>query len=145
MTLEGKTPTQYWIVAALGALWNAFGGYDYWMAKSRNLEYLSQMGNADEILSWMDSFPIWAQIGYGLGVWGSVLGSVLMLMRSRFAPAAFLVSLVGAIVSFTAQFMITPPASLDTPFSKILPVVIIGIVVFLWWYSKRAATKGLLR
>jgi hypothetical protein len=146
MALNGKVPVHYWIVAVLGTLWNAFGGYDYWMTRSRNVEYLSQMGDPKEMLAWIDSFPMWAQIGYGLGVWGSVLGSLLMLARSRFAPMAFLVSLAGAIISFTAQFTVSlPPASLDTTANKIIPFFILAVILFLWWYSKRAASQGLLR
>jgi hypothetical protein len=145
MTTDGKVPLHYWIVSVVGMLWNAFGGYDYWMTRSRNIDYLSQIGDAKEMLAWIDSFPIWAQIGYGLGVWGSVLGSVLMLARSRFAPMAFIVSFFGAVASFAAQFMIQPPASLDATANKVMPFVILAAILFFWWYSRRAAAQGLLR
>jgi mannose/fructose/N-acetylgalactosamine-specific phosphotransferase system component IID len=136
---------QYWVIAVLGTVWNAFGGYDYTMTRTRNMEYLAQMGDAQAMLDWIDTFPIWAQIGWGLGVWGSVLGSVLMLMRSRHAITAFLVSLVGAVVSLGHQMLSDTPAAFDTTANKILPLVIIAIVAGLWWYSKRAAGRGWLK
>ncbi|MCB2057218.1 MAG: hypothetical protein KDE30_04805, partial [Novosphingobium sp.] len=125
--------------------WNSFGGFDYWMSRTRNVEYLSQMGDVTEITAWMDRFPLWAQVGYGLGIWGSVAGSVLLLMRSRHAASAFLVSLVGAVVSFTGQWMNPVPPSLDTTAGKIMPFVVLAVIVFLWRFSTREAAKGTLR
>lgn len=141
----GKTPTSFWVISGLSLLWNMFGGYDYMMTRSRNTEYLSQVGDPQVLLGWIDSFPIWAQIAWPVGVWGSLLGSVLLLLRSRHAVIAFAASLAGAVVSFSYQFAVTPPAALDTTANKLMPLVIIGIVVFLWWYSRRSAAQGLLR
>jgi hypothetical protein len=93
----------------------------------------------------MDRFPLWAQVGYGLGIWGSVAGSVLLLMRSRHAASAFMVSLVGAVVSFTGQWMNPVPPSLDTAAGKFMPFVVLAVIVFLWRFSTREAAKGTLR
>ncbi len=140
-----KAPVSYWVVAVLSLVWNGFGGFDYWMSRTRNVEYLSQMGDVAEITAWMDRFPLWAQVGYGLGIWGSVAGSVLLLMRSRHAATAFLVSLVGAVVSFTGQWMNPVPPSLDTTAGKFMPFVVLAVIVFLWRFSTREAAKGTLR
>jgi hypothetical protein len=129
----------------LGTLWNAFGGYDYIMTRTRNLDYLGQMGNAQEILAWVDRFPMWAQVAYGLGVWGSVAGSLLMLARSRHAASAFMVSLVAAVVSFASQMTSAIPPSLDTTVNKVMPVVIVAVIAALWWYCRRSQARGILR
>lgn len=142
---ETKVPVSFWIVSGLSLLWNGFGGYDYFMTRTRNLEYLSQMGDPKEMLAWIDSFPVWATLAWPIGVWGSVVGSVLLLLRSRHAVTAFVVSLAGAVVSFGAQMIITPPASLDTAMNKVMPVVILAIIYALWWYSRRSAARGILR
>ena len=101
---SAKAPTSFWIISGLSLAWNAFGGIDYTMTRMRNLDYLSQAGDPQVLLAWIDSFPIWAQILWPLGVWGSLLGSVLLLLRSRHAATAFLASLGGAIGSFAYQF-----------------------------------------
>lgn len=142
---SAKSATLFWVVAVLSLLWNGFGGYDYTMSQTRNAEYISMMGNYDEIVAWMDRFPLWADFGWGLGVWGSVAGSILLLMRSRHAVTAFLVSLVGAAVSFAAQMMNPLPPSMDTTMGKLMPFVILGIIAFQWWFSKNEAAKGTLR
>lgn len=138
-------PISYWIIAVSGLLWNAFGAYDYLMTRAENADYLGQMGDPQVLLSWVAGFPLWVQITWPLGVWASVAGSLLMLARSRYAPAAFLVSLAGAAASFAWQFATPLPPALDTPANRIIPVVILAIILFLWWYSRRAAARGLLR
>ena len=145
-TARQKPPLSFWVVSILGLIWNAFGGFDYWMTRTRNLDYLAQAGDPQVVLAWVDSFPLWAQICWGLGVWGSIAGSVLLLLRSRHAVSAFLVSLVAALLSFSYQLFISDvPASLDTTGGKVIPIVILAIVAFLWQFSKREVAKGLLR
>ncbi|MDE2435811.1 MAG: hypothetical protein KGM49_06095 [Sphingomonadales bacterium] len=139
-----RIPASYWVVTVLGALWNSFGAYDYTMTRMRNVEYLRAAGDPQVILGWIDSFPLWAQAAWGLGVWGSVAGSVLMILRSRHAATAFIVSLVGAVVSFGYQLSHTPP-ELSSTAGKVLPVVICAIVLFLWRYSRKSAEQGIQR
>ena len=140
-----KAPISFWIISVVGMLWNAFGGYDYTMTRTRNVDYLSQMGDAQEILAWVDAFPMWAQVAYGLGVWGSVAGSLLMLARSRHAVTAFVVSLVSAVLSFASQMTSAIPPSLDTTLNQIMPWFIVAVIAALWWYAKRCAANGILK
>lgn len=142
---SAKAPTSFWIISGLSLVWNAFGGIDYTMTRMRNLDYLSQAGDPQVLLTWIDSFPIWAQILWPLGVWGSLLGSVLLLLRSRHAATAFLVSLGGAIGSFAYQFSTQAPAALDTAANKVIPLVIVAIVIFLWWFARRTTVQGILK
>lgn len=142
---SAKAPTSFWIISGLSLVWNAFGGIDYTMTRMRNLDYLSQAGDPQVLLTWIDSFPIWAQILWPLGVWGSLLGSVLLLLRSRHAATAFLVSLGGAIGSFAYQFSTQAPAALDTAANKVIPLVIVAIVIFLWRFARRTTVQGILK
>ena len=61
------------------------------------------------MLAWIDAFPIWAQFGWGLGVWGGLAGSVLLLLRSRWAVWAFGLSLLGAVLGLGYQIVAAPP------------------------------------
>ncbi len=144
-TAVSKAPISFWIISGLSLLWNAFGGIDYTMTRLRNLDYLSQAGDPQALLTWIDSFPIWAQVLWPVGVWGSIFGSVLLLLRSRHAATAFLVSLAGAIGSFGYQFASETPAALDTTANQVMPLVILGVVIALWLYARRAAERGVLR
>jgi hypothetical protein len=144
-TSAAKAPVVFWIISAVSLLWNGFGGYDYVMTRQRDMAYLDQMGGAKDILAWIDAFPMWVQVLWPIGVWASVLGSVLLLLRSRHAVTAFLVSLVGAVASFIGQMMVAAPPALDTTANKVLPLAIVAVIVLLWWYSRRQAAAGVIR
>ncbi|WP_370032945.1 hypothetical protein [Qipengyuania mesophila] len=151
MDNPGKAPWHLWVVGLVSLLWNAFGGYDYTMSQLRDPAYLeATMGpmgmSVDQSIAFLDSFPVWADVLWALGVWGSVAGSVLLLLRSRFAVTAFLVSLVGAILSFAYQYTIDlPPQLADNTMGKIMPMVIILAVVLQWWYARSQKAAGVLR
>jgi len=144
--ISSRTPAHLWIVGILSLLWNAFGAYDYLMTRFRNIDYLSSMGDPNAILSYIDGMPLYAQIGWGLGVWGSVLGSVLLLARSRYAVHAFAISLIGAILSLGSQYVGTPPPpEVTAGILKYVPLLIIAVCAALLWYSWRQEKSGVLR
>ena len=143
MSEATKAPWHLWAVVVLGVIWNGFGGYDYTMSQSRNAEYLAQF--PPEMIELLDSFPLWADVMWALGVWGSVVGTILLALRSRHAATAFLVSLLGASVNFIHGFTQDMPEALQGPATTILPFVIVGAVILQWWYSRRMTAAGVLR
>ena len=147
--VTARTPVHLWIVGILALLWNAFGCVDYVMTRMRNTDYLaSAMPGVDPnaLLAWIDSFPIYAQIGWALGVWLGLLGAILLLMRNRWAVWAFGISLVGAILGLGYQIALAPPlAGMDGMFNTIMPYVIILVAVALFLYARAQAAKGVLR
>jgi hypothetical protein len=143
-----RTPPHVWIVGGLATLWNGFGGYDYWMTRTGNLEYLSQMGgDPNALLAWVDSFPIWAQFGWGLGVWMGLLGSLLLLARSRWAVHSFGLSLIGMALSFGYQYFgaAPMPGGANEGVMAYAPLIIIAIGLALFAYARAMAKKGVLR
>ena len=144
-----KTPAHLWIVGALALLWNGFGAYDYLMTRMRNTDYLASMMptvDPNAALAWIDGFPIWAQFGWGLGVWGGVLGAILLLVRSRWAVPVFAASLVGAIMGLGYQIVAAPPlAGMEGLMAEIMPFVIILVALVLLLYARALRAKGVLR
>ena len=140
-----KTPVHLWIVGAVSLAWNAFGAMDYVMTKLRNPEYMAAF--TPEQQAYFYSFPLWANVGWALGVWGSVLGSILLLARSRHAVTAFLVSLVGLAISSLYQFGMHSGELMEMfgAFPMIFTAVIWVIVIALFLYSRAQAAAGVLR
>ena len=128
-------PTSFWVIAAISMLWNAFGAYLYVMSSMGDANLMASV--PPDMKAYMATMPVWAHAGWAFGIWGSFAGSVLLLMRSRHAATAFLVSLVGAIVSYAAQAM----AGVLTPAE---PIMILVVISLLLWYSRSAANKGYL-
>src|SRR5438477_10311268 len=101
-TAQARTPVHLWIVAIVSLLWSCFGCYDYLMTRMRNTDYIaSAMPGVDPntALAWTDAMPLYAQIGWGLGVWMALLGAGLLLARNRWAVWAYGLSLIGAVLS----------------------------------------------
>ncbi|MGH6659691.1 MAG: hypothetical protein ACREBM_08595 [Sphingomicrobium sp.] len=138
-----------WIVGIVSLIWNAFGAYDYSMTRMRNTDYLASMMpgvDPNATLAWVDGFPMYAQIGWGLGVWGGLLGSILLLMRSRYAVWAFALSLLGAVVSLGWQIVAAPPlAGAEGMMFDAMPFIIIAIAAGLYFYANRQKQAGVLR
>ena len=79
--LTQKTPWHLWVVGLISLLWNAMGVLDYVMTMSKNEAYLSEF--TQEQLDYFFSFPTWVVVSWTVAVWGSLLGSLLLLLRKR--------------------------------------------------------------
>ena len=148
-TVARRTPVHLWVVGVLGTLWNAMGAYDYVMTRMRNTDYLAAMMpgvDPGDTLAWIDAFPVWAQFGWGLGVWAGLAGTLLLLLRSRWSEYALAASLVGIILGIGYQIAAAPPLrGAEGAMFEIMPYVVIVIGVALFLYARAMRAKGLLR
>ena len=146
--VSARTPAHLWIVGILSLLWNCFGCYDYVMSNTRNTKYLAaSMPGVDPnaALDWMASFPIYAKVGWALGVWGGLLGAILLLIRSRYAVWAFAVSMLGIALSIGWQIVAAPKlAGAEGGMYDVMPYVIIVIGIALLAYSAGMKNRGVL-
>jgi hypothetical protein len=146
---SAKAPIHLWIVGLLALIWNGFGCYDYLMTRMRNMDYLkSAMQGVDPtaFLAWVDQVPLYVQIGWGLGVWVGLLGSILLLLRSRWAVWAFGASLAGAVVALGYQIAFAPPlAGMEGGMNMVMPYVIIVACALWFLYARAMDKKGVLR
>lgn len=146
--VSGKAPVHLWIVGGLATLWNAFGCFDYFMTRTRGADYIESMMPAIDgaaLMAYIDSFPMWAAFGWGLGVWAGLAGSILLLLRHRLAVPVLLASLVGAVIGIGYQ-LANPAtvAGLDGGFNAMVPYLIIVIAGALFLYARAMRQKGVL-
>ena len=95
MTPAARTPWWYWLVAVLSLAWNSFGGFDYTMSHLRGEAYFREAGMTGAQIAALNAMPTWMHAVWAVGVWGSVAGSLLLLVRSKWAFHAFAVSADG--------------------------------------------------
>jgi hypothetical protein len=142
--VSARTPAHLWIVGVVSLCWNAFGCIDYLMINMRNEGWLSMM-QADQ-MPYLDSLPAWNTGMWAIGVWGGLLGAILLLMRSRYSVWAYALSFIGAVVGLGYQmFMTQMPASMKEGVMGMLPWFIILFAAFQLWYAWNAERKGMLR
>jgi hypothetical protein len=134
-----KAPWHFWLVAIVGLLWNGFGGYDYTMSHLQGEAYYRQMGMTEDVIAFMAAYPSWMHAVWAIGVWGSVVGAVLLILRSKWAFHAFAVSILGALGNFA--YTLANPGPMDV----VMPLVIIVICAFFIWYAWTMTKRGLLR
>lgn len=139
------TPWHLWVVGIVSLLWNAVGANDYTQTSLRNEAYLESMGYPPEGMAYIDAFPAWAHAGWALGVWGALIGSLLLLFRSRYAVWAFAVSLVGIALTTIYEAGADMPPELAEIQPGWFPLVLWGIALFLMWYAWTMRKKGVLR
>jgi hypothetical protein len=141
-----RTPWHLWVVGVVSLLWNAFGAFDFVSTVTRGEAYLREMNFDQAMIDYFDAMPTWMYVPWTLGVWGAVIGSILLLLRNRFAVWAFALSLIGAVVSLAyGQFMDPPPLAPDMAMMKWMPFVIMLITVLLFVYAFNMRRKGVLR
>jgi hypothetical protein len=144
-----KTPWHIWAVGLLTLLWHAGGAYDYLMTEMRNASYLEMIPQDKRaaFMAYLDAMPSWAVATWALGVWGSVAGSVLILLRSRHAVTGFAVALAGLIATQAYTYLLAPASAMSAPdmttilFTAVICLVLVAALL----YARRMTLAGHLR
>jgi len=139
------TPWHLWVVGVVAVLWNAYGGYDYVMTQTGGPEYLRSLGMNDAAVAYFDAMPAWMTAVWAIGVWGAVLGSILLLLRLKWALHAFIASLAAFVMSLVYTYALSNGAEVAPPEAAYMNVVILAGCLFFVWYAWFATKRGLLR
>lgn len=141
-----KAPWHLWLVGVLSLLWNGFGAYDFIMTNTQGEAYMRASGMTQPMIDYFLAMPNWMYAPWIAGVWGAVAGSVLLLLRMKWAVYAFAISLVGAVVSLVFGLM-NPMPGLPPEMAamKFMPWIIAIIAAALLFYARAMAKKGVLR
>jgi hypothetical protein len=139
-----KTPRHLWVVGVLSLLWNAMGAVDFTMTATRNEAYLKNF--TPEQLDYFFKFPLWAMISWGTATWGSLLGSMLLLLRRKLAVTVNLIVIIAMVPTFTYNYIITNGLKvMGGPGVIIFTAVIVIVGVLLYVYARNMARRGVLR
>ncbi len=145
-TTKSAVPWHLWVVGVVGLLWNGFGAYDYVMSHSDGAAaYLAGMGMTDAQIAFGETMPAWTSAPWALGVWGGLLGAVLLLLRMKWSFHAFVVSLLGLLVSLVYAFGLSDGAAVMGTTGMIMNAVVLIGCLFFVWYSRMAMKSGVLR
>ncbi|WP_295198764.1 hypothetical protein [uncultured Brevundimonas sp.] len=142
-----KTPWHLWLVGVLSLLWNGFGAFDFIQTTTRGEAYMRAAGFDDAMVAYYEAIPAWMYVPWTLGVWGAVIGSVMLLLRRRWAVPAFGLSLLGALISLIYGKLIDPPPPAPPELAAMswMPIVILLIAVLLFGYAFNMRKRGVLR
>ena len=142
MQNDVKTPVHLWVVAIVSLLWNTMGAFDYLATKLRLEFYMSQF--TPEQLDYFYAFPSWMVVAWAIGVWGSLFGSVSLLLRKSWAVWLFGASVAGLAVSTFYNFILTDGTEAMGSGGVIFTAMIWVILLLLFFYSRAMDKQGVL-
>ena len=140
-----RTPWHLCVIGAVTLIWNGFGGYHYLMTQMQGETYMRAMGSTDAQIAHYANMPTWMMAVWALGVWPALIGSILLLLRMKWAFHAFAISLIAMIISAIYSFTMTDAAQTMGAAGIGMSVVVTGIGALLVWYTWAMTKRGVLR
>ena len=151
-----KTPWHLWAVGVIAVLWNGFGGYDYTMSMTQGAAYMATAGMTPDQIAYYEAMPVWMTAIWAVGVWGGVLGSLLLLLRNRLAFPVFAVSFGAFLFSLlytyglsdggkVMGFMMQDGVKVAWTVSNLCFFLVAACCAFFTRYAWMMRKKGVLR
>jgi hypothetical protein len=135
-----KPPKSFWVIAIVAFLWNIIGVY----LSTYQLEVIEQSVSSEEFAI-MESLPTWYVSVFIIALLSEVLGCFLLLLRKKLATIFFALSLISAAFIELYWLLATNVTKVSFLLAWVIPIVVIGIAIFLYLYSKEATKKGWLK
>ena len=141
--METKIPTWFYIVAVVLLIWNAMGVMQFFMEIMMSPEDIAALPDAESLL--YENYPMWAQVAFGAAVFGGFLGSIFLLLKSKWARLLFIVSLVGIVIQMYHSIFIAKATDVYGPGAVIMPIMIMVIGITAIVFSNYFVKKGWLK
>lgn len=138
-----KAPLHLWIIGILAVLWNAVGAFDY-VATQLQLEFYMSQFTAEQ-LDYFYGFPAWVDACWAVGVWGSLLGSLALLLRKAFAAWLFGVAILGLAGSSFYNFVLSDGMAAMGEGATTFTVIIWVIALLLYFYAVAMSKRRVLQ
>jgi len=117
-----KAPWWFWVITILYLLWSLIGCGMYLVEHMMDDTAYAEAFGA-ELLSLRGVTPWWATSGYAIGVWGGLVGIILLMLRKKLCLPFFYASFAGAIMGFI-------PSLFDARFKAVMGGGDYGFMVF---------------
>jgi len=140
MTNTNKPKALYWIVAVLALIWNGMGVMAYLAQVYMTDADLKILPEGEQAL--YADVPSWVTAAFAIAVFAGVLGSLMLLIKKKWAIPVFILSLITAIVTQAHHLFMTDAPEVYGSMVYFMPAMVIIIAVFLVMYSRKAASKG---
>ena len=121
------------------------GATDFTMTQLKSEVWLKAF--TPEQLAYIHGFPLWSVVAWGVGTWGSFLGSVLLLARKGLAFHFLAASLAGALLTSLYSFGLSDGLKIMGGGAGMIAfnAIIVTISVLLLVYARNMRQRGVLR
>ncbi len=136
-------PWHLWVIGVIALLWSAMGATDYVMTQTRNEAYMSEF--SPKQLAFFDGIPAWVIAAWAIGVWGGVIGALLLLFRRPIAVWVFLASLLAIVVTTFHNYHLSNGMEvMGDAFSPGFAAAIFLVALGLFLYARAMHRQGVL-
>jgi len=143
-TTPPRKPWHLWVVGILGGLWSTIGLVSF-MITQLNVEAVMSRFPPEQ-RAYFDSFPLWADGLWGIGVFGGVIGCALLLLAKRLAAPLLLASAIGATGSnLGGLFLLGGMEVMGKTDGLGFAMIPIGFGAGMAYYAWTMGRKGVLR
>ncbi len=139
-TTQTKLPVSFWIIGIVALLWNLGGIVSFSSDVFMSPEAMEKLTDAQREL--YENTPVWLKFIYGVAVFSGTLGCILLLMRKASAIRVFIVSLVTILIQMLYSLFMTNAIEVYGAVGIVMPLLVIGIAIFLIWYSNKSKANG---
>lgn len=139
--IRQKPPGWFWLVALVLTLWGLMGCFALYLHITVGPKMDPHPTEWD--IAYYKALPAWFTAVYCVSIFGGLLGSIALLMRSKLAHPLYIASLAGVIVQFGYVFLATDliahkGAAATVPF----PLFIAVVAAFQIWFAVYAKRRG---
>jgi hypothetical protein len=138
-----KFPIWFWVIAALGLAWNIFGAVQFLGGLGADVTTMMNKGMTEAQAKLYFGLPVWMNIAFAMGVFGGILGCLLLMMRKKLAVLVFWVSLAAYLVLYAGDIFLGVFEVFGTQQVIILTTVVL-IAAGLLWLAKKFEKSGQL-
>ena len=137
---KSAVPLWYWVIAAVGLLWNLMGCAMFGIEMFAQEAMMESM--TEEQKGWARSIPGWIYFVYGLAVSTGVAGSIGLFLRKGWTIAMFTICLVAVIVQMGYTMIIAGGLKVMGPSGLVMPSLVIVFAAALLWFSWFAKSRS---
>ena len=136
-------PWHLWLIGLIGILWSSIGVMSFMLTQMNVEAVMSRFPPQQR--EYFESFPAWAVAFWAIGVFGGLIGGLLLILKNRLAFHVLLVSAIGAIVSnLGGLFLLGGMAVMRETGGLGFTAVPIVFGAFLAYYARAMNQKGVL-
>ncbi len=136
-------PWHLWFIGIVGCLWSLIGVVSFMLTQMNVEAVMSRF--PPEQRQYFESFPLWADAFWAIGVFAGVIGCLLLLLKNRFAVHVLVASAIGAIASnLGGVFLLGGMAVLRETGGLGFTAVPIILGALLAYYARAMSKRGVL-
>ena len=141
-TTPGR-PWHLWLIGIIGGLWSSIGVISFMLTQMNVEAVMSRFPPQQR--AYFESFPLWAVAFWAIGVFGGVIGCLLLLLKNRLAFPVLLASVIGATVcNLGGLFLLGGMEVMRETGGLGVTVIPVIFAAFLAYYAGAMRKKGVL-